>query len=108
MKIIAKLKKSSQNLWVTQVAISERLKATGYIQKQGNWVPRELKPWDVERWFYMSEMLLERHKKKLILHRIVTGDEKWIHYDNPKPKNHMWNPANQPNQRQSRISMARM
>ena len=32
----------------------------------------------------MSEMLLERHKKKSFLHRIVTGDEKWIHYDNPK------------------------
>ena len=35
----------------------------------------------------MSEMLLERHKKKSILHQIVTGDEKWIHYDNPKRKN---------------------
>ena len=32
----------------------------------------------------MSEMLLERHKKKSFLHRIVTGDEKWIHYDNLK------------------------
>ena len=32
----------------------------------------------------MSEMLLERHKKKSFLHRIITGDEKWIHYDNPK------------------------
>ena len=31
-------------------------------------------------------MLLERHKKKSFLHRIVTGDEKWIHYDNPKCK----------------------
>ena len=34
----------------------------------------------------MSEMLLERHKKKSFLHRIVTGDEKWIHYDNAKCK----------------------
>ena len=34
----------------------------------------------------MSEMLLERHKKKSFLHRIVTGDEKWIHYDDPKRK----------------------
>ena len=34
----------------------------------------------------MSEMLLERHKKKSFLHRIVTNDEKWIHYDNPKRK----------------------
>ena len=34
----------------------------------------------------MTEILLERHKKKLFLHRIVTGDEKWIHYDKPKHK----------------------
>ena len=34
----------------------------------------------------MSEMLLERHKKKSFLHPIVTGDEKWINYNNPKRK----------------------
>ena len=34
----------------------------------------------------MSEMLLVRRKKKSFLNRIVTGDEKWIHYDNPKRK----------------------
>ena len=28
----------------------------------------------------------KRHKKKSLLHLIVTGDEKWIHYDNPKRK----------------------
>ena len=50
---------------VTQAAISKRLKAARNIQKQGNWVPHELKPKDVERRFCMSEMLLERHKKKL-------------------------------------------
>ncbi|KAG5307798.1 MOS1T transposase, partial [Pseudoatta argentina] len=36
------------------------------IQKQGHWVPYEL--------------LLQRQKRKGFLHRIVTGDEKWIHY----------------------------
>ena len=49
-------------------------------------VPHGLKPRDVERRFCMSEMLLDRHKKKSFLHRIVTGDEKWIHYDSPKCK----------------------
>ena len=63
---------------VRQVAILKRLKAAGYIQKQGNWVPHELKLRDVERLFCMSEMLMERHKKKSFLHRIVTGDEKLI------------------------------
>ena len=31
-------------------------------------------------------MLLEGHKKKSFLHRIVTGDKKWIHYENSKGK----------------------
>ena len=55
----------AESLWVTQAAISKRLKAAGYIQKQGKWVPHELKPRDVERRFCMSE----------------------IHYDDPKRKN---------------------
>lgn len=76
----------AESLGVDQATISRRLKALGFIQKMGNWVPYELKPRDVERRFCMSEMLLERHKKKSFLHRIVTGDEKWIHYDNPKRK----------------------
>ena len=66
----------AESLGVTQATISKRLKAAGCIQKQGNWVPHELKPRDVERRFCMSEMLLERHKKKSFLHRIVTGDKK--------------------------------
>ena len=76
----------AESVGVTRAAISKRLNAAGYIQKQGNWVPHELKPRDVERRFCMSEMLLERHKRKSFLHRIVTADEKWIDYDNPKRK----------------------
>ena len=66
----------AESLGVTQAAISKRLKAAGYIQKQRNWVTHELKPRDIERRFYMFEMLLEHHKKKSFLHQIVTGDEK--------------------------------
>ena len=47
-------------------------------------MPYELKPRDVERRLFASEQLLERQRRKGFLHRIVTGDEKWIHYDNPK------------------------
>jgi len=67
---------------VTQQTISYRLKLLGMIQKQGNWVPYELKPRNVGCRFFTCEMLLARHKRKSFLHRIVTGDEKWIHYDN--------------------------
>jgi len=33
---------------------------------------------------FACEQLLERQRRKGFLHRIVTGDEKWVHYDNPK------------------------
>jgi len=58
----------------------------GMIQKQGNWVPYELKPRDVGRRFFTCEQLIQRQQRKGFLHRIVTGDEKWIFYDNPKKK----------------------
>ena len=74
------------SLEVTQQNISLRLKAMEMIQKQGNWVPYELKPRDIERRrrFFACEQLFERQKRNGFLHRIVTGDEKWIRYDNPK------------------------
>lgn len=86
----------AKSLGVTQQAISYRIKLLGFIQKQGHWVPYELKPRDVERRLCMSEMLLERNKKKSFLHRIVTGDEKWIHYDNPKRKKSYGPPGHRP------------
>ena len=47
-------------------------------------MPYELKPRNVERRLFACEQLLERQRWKGFLHRIVTGDEKWVHYDNPK------------------------
>ena len=72
-------KELEESLRVTQQAISKRLKAIGMIQLQGNWVPYELKPRDVERRFFAYEQLLQRQNRKGVLHRIVTGDEKWAH-----------------------------
>ncbi|EGI70029.1 Mariner Mos1 transposase [Acromyrmex echinatior] len=66
-------KELAQSLGVTQSAISKRLKAMGMIQKQGNWVPYELKPRDVERRLFACEQLLEKQRRKGFLHRIVTG-----------------------------------
>ena len=62
---------------MTQQAILKRLKAMGMIQKEGNWVPYELKPRAIEQRLFTCEQLLERQRRKGFLHRIVTGDEKW-------------------------------
>lgn len=45
----------------------------GMVQKQGNWVPYELKPRDVEQRLFACEQLLARQRWKGFLHRIVTG-----------------------------------
>lgn len=80
------LEELSESLGVDLSTVGKRLKAMGMIQKEGNWVPYELKPRDVERRFFTCEQLLERQKRKDFLHRIVTDDKKWIHFDNPKRK----------------------
>jgi len=45
----------ARSLEMTQQAISKRLKAMGMIQKQGNWVPYDLKPRDIERRLFACE-----------------------------------------------------
>ena len=62
-------KELALTLGVTQQTISYHLKSLGMIQKQGNWVPYELKPRNVERRFFTCEMLLARGKG--FLHRII-------------------------------------
>ena len=56
-------------------------------------MPYELKPRDVERRFFTCEQLIQRQQRKGFLHRIVTADEKWIFYDNPKKKKYYAKPG---------------
>ncbi|GBP39871.1 Mariner Mos1 transposase [Eumeta japonica] len=78
------LQELATSLAIGLSTVRKRLKTMGMIQKQGYWVPYESKLRDIERRFLTCELLLERQIRKGFLHRIVTGDEKWIHYDNPK------------------------
>jgi len=46
----------------------------------------ELNERQMERRKNTCEILLERYRRKSFLHRNVTGDEKWIFFENPKRK----------------------
>lgn len=74
----------ADQLNVTREAVSIRLKAMGKIQKIGKWVPHELNERQQGNRKTTCEMLLARYKRKSFLH--VTGDEKWIYFENPKRK----------------------
>ncbi|GBP71217.1 Mariner Mos1 transposase [Eumeta japonica] len=100
-------KELALTLEVTQQAASYRVKSLGMIHKQGNRVPYELKPRDVERRLCKSEMLLARHKKKF-LYRIITGYEKWIHYDYSKKETHGDYLATRQHPQQNRIFMEKL
>lgn len=76
----------AKQLGVAQQTVSDRLKAMGKIQKEGKWVPHELTERQQENRKTISEMLLARYHRKSFLHRIVTGDEKWIFFENPNCK----------------------
>jgi len=88
-------------LGVSQAAISMRLHAMGKVQKIGKWVPHELNDRQMKRRQNACQILLARQKRKSFLHRIVTGDEKWIYFQNPKRKK-SWVDAAQPSTSSSR------
>lgn len=75
-------KRLADKLNVTQQAVSLRLQQLGKIQKEGKWIPYELTERGQEKRKTICEILMERQKRKGILHRIITGDEKWIYFDN--------------------------
>ena len=70
----------ADQLNVTREAVSICLKS------MGKWVPYELNERQQENRKITCEMLLARYKRKSFLHRIVTGDEKWIYFENAKRK----------------------
>lgn len=83
----------AEALNMTRQGISKRLHAMGKIQKEGKWVPHELTERQMENRRATSEILLLRHERKSFLHRIVTGDEKWIYFENPKRKKSWLSPG---------------
>lgn len=78
-----------QELGVTPQAISKRLHKLGKIQKESRWVPHELTTENKNKRFDVVVSLLSRFKKKDFLYKIVTCDEKWILYGNPKRRKSM-------------------
>ena len=83
----------SDQLNVSQKAVSIRLKAMEKIQKVGKWVPHELNERQQENRKITCKILLDRFKRKSLFHRIVTGDEKWIYLKNSKRRKSCMNPG---------------
>lgn len=58
----------------------------GFVCKLDKWVPHELKESHLLNRIQIADMQLKRHQNDPFLKRLVTGDEKWIVYNNIKRK----------------------
>ncbi|GFU25069.1 mariner Mos1 transposase [Trichonephila clavipes] len=73
------------------------------IIKVGSWVPHDLTGRQQENRKIVCEMLYVRFKRKSYLSRIVTGDEKWISFENPK-RNRSYVDPGQPSKSTARLN----
>uniref|UniRef100_V9IC99 Histone-lysine N-methyltransferase SETMAR n=1 Tax=Apis cerana TaxID=7461 RepID=V9IC99_APICE len=66
--------------------VHDHMKRLGFVSKLDIWVPHVLKEKDLLCRIDICDSLLKREENDPFLKRIVTGDEKWIVYDNIKQK----------------------
>lgn len=64
--------------------VQEHLKKIGKVNRQGIWVPHELNEIHKQQRRMICSALITRNQNEHFLHRIVTGDEKWVLYRNCK------------------------
>ncbi|GBP51768.1 Mariner Mos1 transposase [Eumeta japonica] len=69
------LQELATSLAVDLSTVGKHLKTMGMIQKQGYWVPYELKLRDIERCFLTCELLLERQNERVIYYELLKPNE---------------------------------
>jgi histone-lysine N-methyltransferase SETMAR len=80
---IEELSNSLNQPWST---IQEHLPQIGKISRAGVWVPHNLSEQNKANRSITCNVLLQRHRTDPFFDRLITGDEKWVLYDNPKRK----------------------
>lgn len=76
----------ADNLKINQSTVVRRLRQLGMVSKSDVWVPHELSQRNLINRISACDSLLKRYEIDPFLNRMVTGDEKWIVYNNVKRK----------------------
>lgn len=77
--------------------VYDHLKGLGLSSKLDVWVPHVLTERNLCRRIDVCDSLLKRHENDPFLKRIITGDEKWVVYNNVKRKR-SWSKKDEPAQ----------
>ena len=83
----------AKQLLVNQSTVLRRLHDLGKIQKVGKWVPHKLSDRNIIQRLNTCISHLAKFNKKDFLWKIITGDEKWIYYENPHNKKQWLSPG---------------
>ena len=76
----------AEKLHVSHTCIENHLKQLGYVQKLDTWIPHELKEKHLTQRINSCDLLKKRNENDPFLKRPITGDEKWVVYNNIKRK----------------------
>ena len=76
--------------------VQEHLNQIGKVNRAGVWTPHELTEANKALRSTICNSLVIKQEKEPFLNRIVTGDEKWVLYENPKRKNQWLSPGQKP------------
>ncbi|XP_035734903.1 histone-lysine N-methyltransferase SETMAR-like [Vespa mandarinia] len=82
-QIIEELSNTLNQPWST---IQEHLQQIGKISRAGVWIPHNLSEENKANRSITCNVLLQRHHTEPFFDRLITGDEKWVLYGNPKRK----------------------
>ena len=76
----------ARELGIDYKTVLNPLHKVGYKKKLDVWVPHELSVRNMMDRINICDTLLKRNETEPFVKRMITGDEKWITYDNPTRK----------------------
>ncbi|XP_024892924.1 histone-lysine N-methyltransferase SETMAR-like [Temnothorax curvispinosus] len=91
-------------LLISKSNVENYLHQLGYVSRLDVWVPHELKEAHLIQRISISDSLGKREKSDPFLKRMVTGDEKWIFYNNITCKR-SWGQRSEPPQIASKAGL---
>ena len=79
------------------------LKSLSFVKKLDVWVPHELKEIHLNR-MSVCDQLIKREENDSFLKRMITGDEKWIVYNNVSRKR-SWSRRGEASEKQAKAKI---
>ena len=89
---------------ISLTCVERHLKQLGYVNKLDIWVPHKLNEIQLIKRISICDSLLKRKETDPFLKRIITGDEKWVVYDNVVQKR-SWSKRDESAQSTSKVDI---